>query len=229
MGWLFFCFTFYNVFYMIHVASFTFNPFAENTYVLYDQTRECLIIDPGCHNEAERKRLIAFIDKEQLKPVLLLNTHCHVDHVAGNRFVAQRYNLPLAMHRGEEPVLAFAAQAGLMWGFRIEESPAASVFYEEGDVVRFGQSELEVLFTPGHSPASLSFYSRPDAFVIAGDVLFRGSIGRTDLPGGSYRTLLTSIEQKLLPLGDEVTVYSGHGTPTTIGHERKHNPFLTEA
>lgn len=214
---------------MIHVASFTFNPFSENTYVLYDQTGECLIIDPGCYNEAERKRLTTFIKKEQLNPVLLINTHCHVDHVAGNRFIAQHYNIPLAIHKGEEPVLAFAVQAGMMWGFNIEESPKASVFFEEGDVVKFGNSELSVLFTPGHSPASITFYSQPDAFVIAGDVLFRGSIGRTDLPGGSYRTLISSIEQKLMPLANEVIVYSGHGTPTTIGHERRYNPFLNES
>jgi hydroxyacylglutathione hydrolase len=213
---------------MIQVASFTFNPFSENTYIVYDQTGECLIIDPGCYNGAERKRLVAFIDKEKLKPVLLVNTHCHIDHVAGNRFVVEKYNIPLAIHEGEEPVLAYAVQAGLMWGFKIEESPKASVYLVPGESVQFGQSSLEILFTPGHSPASISLYSRADAFVIAGDVLFRGSIGRTDLPGGSYRTLIKSIEEQLLPLGDEVTVYSGHGSPTEIGYERQNNPFLNE-
>ncbi len=213
---------------MIQVASFTFNPFSENTYIVYDQTGECLIIDPGCYNGAERKRLVAFIDKEKLKPVLLVNTHCHIDHVAGNRFVAEKYNIPLAIHEGEEPVLAYAVQAGLLWGFKIDESPKASVYLVPGESVKFGQSSLEILFTPGHSPASISLYSRADAFVIAGDVLFRGSIGRTDLPGGSYRTLIKSIEEQLLPLGDEVTVYSGHGSPTEIGYERQHNPFLNE-
>lgn len=213
---------------MIQVASFTFNPFSENTYIVYDQTGECLIIDPGCYNEAERKRLVAFIDKEKLKPVLLVNTHCHIDHVAGNRFVAEKYNIPLAIHEGEEPVLAYAVQAGLLWGFKIDESPKASVYLVPGESVKFGQSSLEILFTPGHSPASISLFSRADAFVIAGDVLFRGGIGRTDLPGGSYRTLIKSIEEQLLPLGDEVTVYSGHGSPTEIGYERQHNPFLNE-
>ncbi|QQS30145.1 MAG: MBL fold metallo-hydrolase [Sphingobacteriales bacterium] len=213
---------------MIQVESFTFNPFSENTYLLYDQTGECLIIDPGCHNEAERKRLVAFIEKKKLTPVLLINTHCHVDHVAGNRFVADKYNIPLAIHEGEVPVLAFALQSGMLWGFRIDESPKASVYLVPGETLRFGESELEILFTPGHSPASICLYSKQDSFVIGGDVLFRGSIGRTDLPGGSYRTLIKSIEEQLLPLGDEVVVYSGHGPATTIGYERLNNPFLNE-
>jgi len=217
---------YYNAKHMMQVAFFTFNPFSENTYVLYDHTGECVIIDPGCYNEAERKRLTTFIEKEKLKPVLLLNTHCHIDHVCGNQFVVHKYQIPLAIHQGELPVLHYAPQAGLMWGFTIDKSPEPTVFYEHGDKVQFGESELNVLYTPGHSPASISFYNPADAFVIAGDVLFRGSIGRTDLPGGSYRTLLNSIVTQLLPLADAVKVFSGHGAPTTIGEERRHNPFL---
>ena len=212
---------------MTLVASFTFNPFQENTYVLYDDTKECAIIDPGCYTEAEKTQLIDFIEENGLQPVKLINTHCHLDHIFGNRFIAEKYGLGLEIHKGELPVLQAAPQVSMMYGVPFPEvSPEPSNFIAEGEVVSFGNTKLEVLFTPGHSPASISFFCREDQFVIAGDVLFYQSIGRTDLPGGDFATLIASINEQLFPLGDEVTVYSGHGPSTSIGYERQNNPFL---
>ncbi len=211
---------------MITIQSFTFGPFQENTYILFDETKECIIIDPGCYDEAERAELAAFIESKKLKPVKLINTHCHLDHVFGNGFVADKYNLKLEINKQDLPVLdAYLTTCGL-YGLNAEPSPAPSVFLDEGDIVRFGNAELEILFTPGHSPGSITFYNREQKFMIAGDVLFYGSIGRTDLPGGNYETLINNIKTKLFPLGDDYTVYSGHGPETNTGFERKNNPFL---
>lgn len=213
---------------MAQVVCMTFNPFEENTYLIYDDTNACVIFDPGCYHAAEKAELQAKITELGLKPVRLINTHCHIDHVFGNRFVADTYNLPLEMHRGELPVLEAVPQIAGMYGIPYPEpSPMPEQFIEEGDIIKFGNTELEAIFTPGHSPASLSFFCAADNFLIAGDVLFQGSIGRTDLPGGNYSTLIHNIKTKLFPLGDEVTVYPGHGPSTTIGYERKTNPFLT--
>ncbi|MEK7257354.1 MAG: MBL fold metallo-hydrolase [Bacteroidota bacterium] len=211
----------------ISVEKFTFNPFSENTYVLHDDTGECIIIDPGCYEPHEKIELSQFIINNNLRPVRLLNTHCHIDHVFGNKFVADTWSLPLEIHEGELPVLEALPEISRYFGIPLQEpSPMPGKFIREGDLIEFGNSKLEVLFTPGHSPASLSFFCREDRFVIAGDVLFYGSIGRTDLPGGDYDTLISSIKTQLFPLGDDVKIYSGHGADTSIGFERKHNPFL---
>lgn len=212
---------------MTKVKFFEFSPFAENTYVLYDDTGECIIIDPGCYDHSERKTLTDFIEKESLKPVRLINTHCHIDHVFGNKYIAELYGLELEIHRNELPILDWLPQSAMMFGVKADPSPAPGKFIEEGDIIRFGNTKLEVLLTPGHSPGSISFYCRESGFVISGDVLFFGSIGRTDLPGGDYDTLINSIREKLLPLADDVNVYSGHGQMTTIGFERRYNPFLS--
>ncbi len=213
---------------MITVRSFTFNPFEENTFILSDETGEALIIDPGCYDEHEKKILSAHIEENKLKPVGLLNTHAHIDHMLGNNFVSGRYGLSLEMHAADVDLLHSAPVYGEVWGIHPEPSPAPSKLLKEGDRVKFGHSELSVLFTPGHSQGSISFYSEADGFAIVGDVLFNGSIGRTDLPGGNYEELLRSIREKLLPLGDTVKIYSGHGPSTTIGFEKKHNPFLQD-
>lgn len=210
------------------VRSFTFSPFAENTYVLYDASRECVIIDPGCYDLAEKQELSRFISAHHLTPVRLINTHCHIDHVFGVPYVTREYHLPLEIHRGEEVVLRFAQQAGLMYGTPVETMPEPGGFLDESDLVTFGNTALEVLFTPGHSPASICFYDRAGKQLISGDVLFRESIGRTDLPGGDYDTLMRSIFDKLLTLDDDVVVYPGHMESTTIGYERRHNPFILE-
>ena len=211
---------------MTQVESFIFSPFAENTYVLYDETKECVIIDPGCYLPAEEKELVTLIESLHLKPVKLLNTHCHVDHVFGNKFVAEKYDLTLETHKGEIPVLEALPQYGQLFGVDAAPSPLPGVLLEEGDTVSFGNTQLEVLLTPGHSPASISFYNRRDGFIIAGDVLFQGSIGRTDLPGGDLNVLIESITEKLYKLDDDVVVYNGHGPETTIGREKASNPFV---
>ncbi len=211
---------------MITIQSFTFNPIQENTYVLYDETKECVIIDPGCYDDAERAELVSFIEDNKLNPVKLLNTHCHLDHVFGNAFIAGKYELGLEIHQSDQVVLDSFLNSCHMFGLNGEPSPQPSVYLKEGDIVKFGNSILEIVFTPGHSPGSITFFNRTDKFMIAGDVLFQGSIGRTDLPGGNYQTLIDSIKNKLLPLGDDFKVYSGHGPATNIGFERKNNPFL---
>ena len=208
------------------LAVFTFNPFQENTYVLFDDTNECVIIDPGCSNASENAQLVDFIESKELKPVKLINTHCHIDHVLGNHFVAEKYNLPLISHKGETGVLAMQPQISTMYGIPYTPSPEITEFLDEGDIVSFGHSDLKVLFTPGHSPASISFYNEDTRTLIAGDVLFQGSIGRTDLPGGDFDTLAKSIKDKFYVLPDDVVVYPGHGPSTTIGVEKMSNGFV---
>lgn len=210
------------------VKMFTFNAFQENTYVLYDETNECIIIDPGCSNRNEEDALVQFISENHLKPVKLVNTHCHIDHVLGNRFVADTYNLPLTSHPGEAETLFMQDHISGMYGMAYNKSPEITEFLEEGDTLAFGNTEMSVLFTPGHSPASISFYNKDTHDLIAGDVLFQGSIGRTDLPGGDYDTLISHIKNKFMMLPDDVIVYSGHGPSTTIGRERMSNPFLQD-
>lgn len=212
----------------MQVAHFTFNEFSENTYILYDNTLECIIIDPGCNSKDEENQLSTFISSQSLKPVKLVNTHCHIDHVLGNKYVAEKYSLELLAHKGEQIVLDNMENIARMYGINYNLSPNIKSYIEEGEYLVFGETKLEVYFTPGHSPASVSFFHRESNQLIAGDVLFQNSIGRTDLPGGDYNTLIKSIKEKLFPLGDEVVVYSGHGSSTTIGHEKRMNPFLQD-
>jgi len=211
----------------MHVAKLSFNPFQENTYIVYDETKECVIFDPGMYTSAEREQFSDFIKAQELKPVRLINTHCHIDHVFGNNYVHQLYNIPLEIHEGELVVLNAVAQVCKMYGVAYDDpSPAPARFIEVGEMVEFGNTKLKAIFTPGHSPASLSFYCEESKQLIAGDVLFRDSIGRTDLPGGDFSTLIGSIKDEIFPLGDEVKVYPGHGVATTVGYERLNNPFL---
>ena len=211
---------------MLKIDSFTFNPFQENTYVLSDESGECIIIDPGCYDAEEKEELAIFIDSKGLKPVKLILSHAHIDHVLGINFLAGKYGLPIVMNSIETELLKSASIYGQMWGIQVEPAPDPQEFLKDGDTFTFGKTELEVLFTPGHSPGSLSFYHRPTKQLIAGDVLFYGSIGRTDLPGGNFETLEKSIRTKLYTLEDDVIVYSGHGQSTTIGHEKRTNPFV---
>jgi glyoxylase-like metal-dependent hydrolase (beta-lactamase superfamily II) len=210
----------------MNIVKFVFSPFQENTYVLYDKTKECVIIDPGCYDENERNRLVELIESRGLTPVRLLNTHCHIDHIFGNKFVSEKYNLPLESHKDEQEMIAYSESKASLYGVELEPSPAISVFWDEGDIITFGESELAVLFTPGHSPASISFYARKHNFIIGGDVLFRQSIGRTDLQGGNFETLLNSIRTKFFTLPNDTKVYSGHGEVTTVEFEKLNNPFL---
>lgn len=209
------------------VKGFTFNELAENTYVCYDETGECVIVDPGCNHPEEEAALADFIIAEKLRPVRLLNTHCHFDHVFGNKFVFDKWGLKPEFHRQETPIFKWIPEAGARYGFDVPSSPEPETYVSEDEPVTFGNTTLEVLFTPGHSPGEVCFYHAPSKQLIAGDVLFQGSIGRTDLPGGSFETLMESIFQKIVPLGPDVVVYCGHGDSTTVGAEVKSNPFLT--
>ncbi len=211
---------------MLTVKSFVFNPIQENTYVLYNEKDACCIIDPGCYFGQERKQLEDFFDTAGLYPKILLNTHCHLDHVFGNKFIHERYGLDLHIHEREKIVLDFAAEAGLRWNMPFENYRGPLHYLKAGDLVQLGDDTLEVRFTPGHSPGHICFYCREQQFIISGDVLFRLGIGRTDLPGGDHQTLLSSIREQLFSLPDEVVVYPGHGEPTTIGFEKSNNPFL---
>ncbi|HEX8531612.1 MAG TPA: MBL fold metallo-hydrolase [Cytophagales bacterium] len=212
---------------MVHIKIFTFNAFSENTYVLYDDTRQGVIIDPGCYDRSERDALAAFIAGEKLEIKHLLNTHGHVDHVLGNAWVKRTYGVKLLVHPLDEQTLrAVQVYAAPMYGMVAYEPSEPDGYLEEGDQVTFGNTTLDVLFVPGHAPGHIAFFHPGQRFCIGGDVLFQGSIGRYDLPGGNQQTLIGSITEKLLPLGDDVTVYPGHGPQTTIGRERKYNPFL---
>jgi len=211
---------------MFNIVSFTFNPLAENTYILHDESGDCIIIDPGCYFANERIELSGLIKKNGWAPKYLLNTHCHLDHIFGNKFVSETWKLEPYIHTLEQPVLENAAMAGLSWGLPFDNYTGPIRFLRENDVIRLGGDELKVLFTPGHSPGHVCFYSEAQKFVIGGDVLFKTGIGRTDLPGGNYETLLTSIRARLLVLPGETFVYPGHGESTSIGFEKRHNPFL---
>ncbi len=211
---------------MLSIRCFEFNPIQENTYVLYNEHGQCAIIDPGCYYENEERQLKAFIEEKKLTPVYLINTHCHLDHVFGNKFVSQTWNLPLHLHETEKLVLSFAPKSAEMYGLPFDNYTGEMIYLNEGDTLKIGDDELKVLLTPGHSPASLSFYCEKDGFLISGDVLFSGSIGRTDLPGGSFEELERSIRTKLYTLPDATKVYPGHGGGTSIGFEKKTNPFV---
>ena len=211
---------------MLTVKSFEFSPIQENTYLLYNEFNNAIIIDPGCYFDDEKETLANYIDKMGLTPKMLLNTHCHLDHVFGNKFVSEKYGLTLRIHAGEKIVLDDAPLRGLMYNMPFDNYNDDLDFIKEGETIKMDTDELKVLFTPGHSPASLSFYSEKDGFVISGDALFKQSIGRTDLPGGDYDLLIESIRKELLILPDDTKVYSGHGPATTTGFEKRNNPFL---
>ena len=211
---------------MLQIKNFVFSPIQENTYVLHNELKECMIIDPGCYFDDEKNMLQDFITDNGLKPTMLLNTHCHLDHVFGNKFISETYGLTLHLHEKEKQLLSFAPASGLMYNMPFDNYNGEFILLKEGDKILLGTDELEVLETPGHSPGSICFYCRKQNFVIGGDVLFQRSVGRTDLPGGSHQTLLNNIRQKLFVLPDETTVYSGHGDPTSIGEEKLYNPFL---
>lgn len=213
---------------MLTVHHFEFSPIMENTYLLFNETGDCLIIDPGCYDEREERYLKHFITEHRLQPRQLLNTHCHLDHVFGNRYVHETWGLELYIHPDEKIVLDYAPMAGERWNLPFRNYSGPLHYLRAGDIVRLGADELKVIEAPGHSPGHICFYCEAQQFVIGGDVLFRRSIGRTDLPGGNHTQLLNSIRTQLFTLPDSVRVYPGHGESTTIGFEKKHNPFLVD-
>jgi hydroxyacylglutathione hydrolase len=211
---------------MLQIKAFVFSPIQENTYVLFNETKECAIIDPGCYFDDEKDALKSFIESNELMPKLLLNTHCHLDHVFGNKFIAETFGLTLHLHEKEKKLLEFAPASGLMYDMPFDNYTGEFILLKGGDSIRLANDELKIIEAPGHSPGSICFYCADQNFIISGDVLFQRSIGRTDLPMGDHQTLLNSIRQKLFVLPDETIVYSGHGEPTTIDAEKKYNPFL---
>jgi len=210
----------------MQVHRLVFSPFEVNTYIVTDKSRECLIIDPACNNKQEQDYLIKFLKEHDLKPVKLLQTHCHLDHVFGNKFVSDTFKLKAEAHKGEDYNIKNSLNAASIYGLDMDEPYPISKYLNEGNIIKFGFSEIKILHVPGHSAGSLVFYNEEDKFAIVGDVLFNNSIGRTDLPGGDYDTLITQIKTKLFKLSDETTAYPGHGIATTIGKEKKSNPFL---
>jgi glyoxylase-like metal-dependent hydrolase (beta-lactamase superfamily II) len=214
---------------MLTVKQFVFSPVQENTYVIYDEQDNCCIIDPGCYFGNERNELKEFIQETGLQPKYLLNTHCHLDHVFGNKFVHDTWGLTLHLHEKEKVVLDHSPTSGISWGLPFESYKGPLVYLREGEVIRLGEHEFKILFTPGHSPGHISFWCRQQQFVVSGDVLFRRSIGRTDLPGGDFDTLAKSIREQLYTLPDETIVYNGHGPETTIGYEKVNNAYVTLA
>ncbi|MBL7964485.1 MAG: MBL fold metallo-hydrolase [Flavobacteriales bacterium] len=210
---------------MLRVARFTFNPFAENSFIV-DDGRHALIVDPGCWNRAEERQLEDHLATNALEPVRVVNTHGHIDHVMGNAWAQRRYGLAPWIHHADLPLLKGAANMARVYGIPFEESPDPAGYLEEGKPVQLGGDQLEVIHLPGHAPGHVGLFHLGQRFILSGDVLFQRSIGRTDLPGGDLDILLSSIKAKLLPLGDDVVVHCGHGPDTTIGDERRMNPFL---
>ncbi len=208
------------------IRAFENNPYQENTYILSDESGECAIIDPGMYTGGEQNAVVDFIRENQLKPVLLLNTHCHIDHVLGNKFVFDQYGLKPQFHQGEASVLAAVPAYAPHMGIRYQPSPLPDHYLPETGTIAFGNTELQFIFAPGHSPAHLCFYDKARNLLVGGDVLFKGSIGRSDLPGGNYDLLISNIREKLFTLPEDCVVHPGHGPQTTIGFEKKHNPFF---
>lgn len=211
---------------MLTIKRFEFNPFRENTYVISDDTGECIILDPGCQEPEERDLLLEYIGESQLKPVKIVNTHGHIDHILGVAFLHDHFKLPFLIHRLEKPLLKASIAQGEFFGLEVQTPPEPTDFLTEGDTVTFGNSVFGVIHIPGHSPGGIVLLDEDQQCMFTGDVLFQGSIGRTDLPGGDYDSLVSSIRQKLLVLDPEIRAYPGHGPDTTIGIENKSNPFF---
>jgi hydroxyacylglutathione hydrolase len=209
------------------LQSFTFSPIQENTYVYYcPTTKQAAIIDPGCYFDNEKETLQNFISTNELKPIYLLNTHCHLDHVYGNKWVNETFNLLLHMHKREDPVLDYAPTSGLFYNTPFDNYLGERIYLEQNQIINIGELQLKVLEAPGHSPGHVIFYAEQENLVISGDVLFNGSIGRTDLPGGDFDTLAHSIRTVMYALPDNTVVHSGHGPTTTIKNEKLTNPYV---
>lgn len=212
---------------MIKIEKFVVNPLGENSFIISDETGECIFIDPGFYYNEEHDEVLDYIKSNKLTPVKITNTHCHFDHILGVEFVRNEFKIPFFAHADDIFWVEKAIDQGKMFGFELEPVSPVDKFLVENDFVEFGNTKLKIIHVPGHSPGHVVFYSETDRKLIAGDVLFYGSIGRTDLPGGDYNTLISNIKAKLFELPDETVVYCGHGPETTIGFEKRTNPFLT--
>ncbi len=211
---------------MIELGNFIFNELGVNSFILYDHTHECILVDPGCNTKSQQNELQEFIKNHELKPVCIVNTHGHFDHVFGNAWAKSTFQCPLRLHINDLPLIQHVDKYAGLFGFTVDVSPMPDSYLHDGEILYFGESSLLILHVPGHSPGSICLYSAEGGFVIGGDVLFRGSIGRTDLPGGNYEQLISGIREKLLTLPANTVVFPGHGPKTTIGLEHDTNPFL---
>jgi glyoxylase-like metal-dependent hydrolase (beta-lactamase superfamily II) len=211
---------------MLNLQAFVFNPFQENTYLLYNAKNECWIVDPGMYGPEETNHFIDFLTANKFKPQAIINTHTHIDHILGAQALIDAYKIPFGMHKTDIPVLNSAIASAALFGIELKKAPVPDFYIPDGKPLSLGVDDVEVRFTPGHSPGSIVFYYPEGKWVIGGDVLFAGSIGRTDLPGGDFNTLINSIRTQLFSLPFNTTVYPGHGPSTTIEIEKKHNPFL---
>ena len=210
----------------MEIEKLVFNPISVNTYILSDNTGECAVIDCGCYNDDEFGELSALLDRENLRPVRLLNTHCHLDHIFGDSYMLRKYGLGAWCHQDDLMNRKRAVDHARMFGLYMEHPPEPAGFLSGGDRVSFGNSELDVIHVPGHAPGSLAFYSKKDKIVFTGDALFEGSIGRSDLPGGNHHTLINSIKERLFILPADTVVWPGHGNSTLIGDELRFNPYF---
>lgn len=212
---------------MLKIECLVFNPFQENTYIVYTETGEGAIVDPGMLFDHERSLLVEKITELKVNPQLLLQTHLHVDHVLGTRFVLEKYGLKPMAHEGDTFLIDQTQSMAASFGMEVDENPPLpSVYLKHGDVVELGDTKLEVIHVPGHSPGGIAFYSAEEKILLAGDILFKGSVGRSDLPGGDHQKLIDGIKSRLMILPEDVIVYPGHGPKTTIGDEKRTNPFL---
>ena len=206
-----------------------FNPYEVNTYIVAAADGQCAIIDPACCSPGEQATLKKFITDKGLRPIWLINTHGHFDHVIGNAFVCKTWQVKTAAHSGDLFLMEIAYKQGEIFGFSVEQPPTPAVCFEDGQIIDFDDVSLQIRHIPGHSPGSIVLYSSAQNWVIVGDVMFRGSIGRTDLPGGNFDLLISGIEAKLLSLPPDTEVYTGHGPKTSIGREKKYNPYLKKS
>jgi hydroxyacylglutathione hydrolase len=211
---------------MVRLEKFVFNELGVNSFIIYDQTKECVVIDPGCNAEEEQQQLAGFITEHNLKPLYIINTHGHFDHIFGNAWAKKTFTCPLVMHLDDMPLIQHADKYAGIFGFTMALPPIPDAFLHDGEIINFGSSVLSVIHVPGHSPGSICLYAKEGGFLIGGDVLFSNSIGRTDLPGGNFQLLIRGIREKLLVLPENTVVWPGHGPKTTIGYEHDANPFL---
>jgi len=211
---------------MLTIKEFCFNAFQENTFVVYNEKKQAIIVDPGCYTRIEQKILTDFIIQQALTPTLLLNTHCHLDHVFGNNFISEMYGLTALLHPNEQVVLDRLPESAAKWGIPAEAYKGPIQYIQDQEIISFDDDELKVLLTPGHSPGSVCFYHKAQNFILGGDLIFKDSVGRTDFPGCNAQDLIKSIREQIFPLPDSLTIYSGHGPKTTWGREKEHNPYI---
>lgn len=211
---------------MLQISSFTFNPFQENTYIIHNEENECWIVDPGMYDQSEKIFLADYIKRKNWTPRFIINTHCHLDHIFGAKYLIDEFNIGFKINELELEILKNAKNSASLFGLNFNDIPTPTELIDQNSELNLGNNRINVFHTPGHSPGSISFYSKDSNWVLSGDTLFQNSIGRTDLPGGHHETLLKSIKEKLFSLPEETIVYSGHGPKTTIGHEKNNNPFF---